>query len=716
MTSSTISASAKGIQFSLSCDIYQHLSDQVDEMERWLEGPSLVRGLLEGDLCPEQLTCVSIYISVLIARQIDDKTITLSKQNKGGTFQLCTKGHEIVGLLSGLLLTSEKDWGFPYYRDRAFAIGLGSDLVEVIASCIARDCPRFSGGRCMPDHFSDDVLRMPIQSSCVGSQILQAVGVAKGIALRGANEVVYVSAGDGATSQGDFHEALNFSSIHKLPIIFVIQDNEWAISTPKYEQTSGGSIFNMCQGYADLLVEEVDGTDFVAYGNAFAKGVERCRRQERPMVLIAKVPRIGPHSSSDNAALYKSALDVEDDLSRDPVVRMSHYMMETLGWKREFVDALFAEVIEYVNALSEAAEKIPFPDPATVEEHLFKKGDEVIASDGVLEGNEIVMVDALNHALAEEMERDEGVVVFGQDVAHNKGGVFGVSKHLTDRFGGDRCFNTPLAESTIIGLAIGLSITGEFRPVAEIQFADYIWTGINQIFNELASYHYRSNGMWNCPVVLRMPCGGYIQGGPYHSQSIEAFLAHCPGLYVVMPSCASDAKRLLKSAIRNPNPVVFLEHKALYRSRYFSARKEPDEKAVLPLGQAEVVLEGESITLITWSYMTALSHEVCVSLAKEGVDVELIDLRTICPLDFETIARSVKKTGKVLIVHEASLTCGFGAEIAARISEELFDYLDAPIRRIGGKNVPTPYCKVLENHVLVQREDIERALISLNAY
>jgi 2-oxoisovalerate dehydrogenase E1 component len=325
-------------------------------------------------------------------------------------------------------------------------------------------------------------------------------------------------------------------------------------------------------------------------------------------------------------------------------------------------------------------------------------------------------MDALNHALLEEMERDKGVVVFGQDVARGKGGVFGITRSLSDQFGENRCFNTPLAESTIVGLAIGLSFDGFHKPVAEIQFADYSWTGMNQLFNELSSIYYRSNGQWNCPVVIRMPYGGYIQGGPYHSQSIEAFLSHCPGLKVVIPSNAADAKRLLKTAIRDPNPVIFLEHKALYRQRLFCARPETGADALLPFGKAETVRVGTDLTFVGWGMTVLMGVEAADILMKEGISVEVIDLRTLVPLDFAAVLASIQKTGKLLIAHEAPRNCGFGAEIAARAAEEAFHYLDAPVHRVGGKDCPVPYCKDLEEEVLPQKKDIENALRTLASY
>ncbi len=647
-----------------------------------------------------------------LVRYTDEKMSKLVRQNKGGTFHLPVMGHEMIGVLSALALKPGVDWGFPYYRDRSFAVGLGCSLEELFGVFLAREAPNHSGGRMMPDHFSDPQLRLPCQSSCVGSQFLHAVGMAKAIQLRGAPEVVYVSGGDGSTSQGDFHEALNFSSIHKLPIVFVIQDNGWAISVPAHEQTSGGNIAQMISGYADLAIFSVDGCDYTETTEALSQAVLKARSNLGPSVVIAKVPRISAHSNSDDPKKYKDAAACAIDLALDPLPRFERWLLEQEVLTQGELEQLKKECFERVEQAAVAADLMPFPKKEEAATKVFAPFE--VAETPTTPGAEsVVLMDALNHALAEEMERDPTVVVFGQDVAHGKGGVFGITRTLTDRFGKERCFNTPLAESTIIGLAVGLSMSGTCKPVAEIQFADYFWTGVNQLFNEMASIHYRSNGQWNCPAVIRMPYGGYIQGGPYHSQSIEAFLSHCPGLKVVIPSNAADAKRLLKTAIRDPNPVVFLEHKALYRQRLFCARPEPGADELLPFGKAAIVREGTDATVVGWGMTVFMAVEVADTLAKEGISVEVIDLRTLVPLDFATVLASLKKTGKLLIAHEAPRNCGFGAELAARAVEEGFFSLDAPVVRVTGKDCPVPYCKDLENAVLPQTHDIEAALRSL---
>jgi 2-oxoisovalerate dehydrogenase E1 component len=653
-----------------------------------------------------------------LTRFLDEKMGKLVRQNKGGTFHLSMAGHEMIGALSALALRPGVDWGLPYYRDRAFAVGLGCSAEDLLAAFLARDISHHSGGRMMPEHFSSPELRIPCQSSCVGSQFLQAVGVAKSAALRGASEVVYVSGGDGSTSQGDFHETLNFACIHRLPLVVVIQDNGWAISVTKEEQTAGGTIAKIAAGYEGLSVFEVDGCDYLETTAALEQAVAKARSQEGPSLVVARVPRIGPHSSSDDPKKYKTEACAADDVAKDPVRRFEEWLLREGILDAASLRALQEAHRREVEEAALRAEEIPFPPKESAADHVFKPfAVEGTETEGAGGGESIVMMDALNHALLEEMERDSGVVVFGQDVAKGKGGVFGITRGLTDRFGPARCFNTPLAESTIIGVALGLSLDGVHKPVAEIQFADYSWTGMNQLFNELSSFHYRSKGQWHCPVVIRMPYGGYIQGGPYHSQSIEAFLCHCPGLKVAIPSNAADAKRLLKAAIRDPNPVIFLEHKALYRQRLFSARPEPGENDLLPFGKARVVREGSDVTVVGWGMTVLMAYEAAETAAKEaGVSTEVIDLRTLSPLDFDTVLASIRKTGKLLIAHEAPRTCGFGAELAARAAAEAFSFLDAPVVRVAGKDCPVPYCKELEDAVLPQTEDILQALQQLAAF
>jgi len=659
---------------------------------------------------------LDILRKMWIARFTDDKMAKLVKQNKGGTFQLAATGHELVGVACAHSLTPGKDWSCPYYRDQAFVIGLGAELEELFGVFLGRATTHHSGGRMMPHHFSHRPLRILCQSSVVGSQFLHAVGRAWACRQSGTDEVVYVSAGEGATSQGDFHEALNFAAIHHLPVIFVIQNNGWAISVPSSEQTAGGSIVDAARGYAGLDVHDIDGTDFIAVHQAMEAAVARGRGGHGPSLIMAHVPRICAHSNSDNPQKYKTSSMNAEDAERDPLPKYEQWMLKQNLVTTEEIETVVEEAKAAVEAASFQAEEMPYPQAGSSRQHVFADYTPPMTQIETLSSEKITLMDAVNHALVEEMEKDPYVVVFGQDVAHGKGGVFGVTRGLTEKFGVTRCFNTPLAESTIVGIAIGMAMDGIYKPVAEVQFADYLWTGINQLFNEAASIHYRSNGQWEVPLVLRMPYGGYIQGGPYHSQSIEGFLAHCPGLKIVIPSNAADAKALMKTAIRDPNPVVFLEHKALYRQQKFVARPETSSETLIPFGQANIVREGTDLTVVAYGMMVMVAFEIAEKLAFEGMSVEVIDLRTIVPLDIHTVLDSVKKTGKLLIVHEACLNCGFGAEVAARVAQEGFSYLDAPIRRIGAFESAVPYSKSLENEMLPQPAEIEEAMRALIRY
>ncbi len=652
---------------------------------------------------------------MLISRRTDEKMAKLVKQNKGGTFQLAATGHELVGTVCAKALVAGKDWSCPYYRDQPFAIALGANLVELFGVFLGRATKNHSSGRMMPYHFSDKELRILCQSSVVGSQFLHATGCAWSIKHAGRDEVVYVSAGDGATSQGDFHEALNFSSIHRLPVIFVIQDNAMAISVPKSEQTSGGSIAKMAGGYTGLSVYDLDGTDYEKIHFAMEAAVEKGRSGSGPSLIVAHVPRLAAHSNSDDPRKYQD--NFQEEQLPDPIERYQTWLIEMKLATKDDLTRLEKEVFALVEEAAVAADLLPYPPKGSAAQHVFAPYEPPIVAEGlVLSDEKITLVDALNHALVEEMEKDPYVVVFGQDVAYGKGGVFGVTRGLTEKFGKERCFNTPLAESTIIGAAIGMCMDGLHKPVAEIQFADYLWTGINQLFNEAASIHYRSNGEWEVPITIRMPYGGYIQGGPYHSQSIEGFLAHCPGLKIVIPSNAADAKGLLKTAIRDPNPVIFLEHKGLYRQQKFVARKEPTQDVLIPFGQAKVVREGTDITVVAYGMMVMMAIDAAEKLSYEGISVEVIDLRTIVPLDINTVLDSVKKTGKLIIAHEAVLNCGFGAEIAARIAADGFEHLDGPIRRVAALDCAVPYSKPLETEMLPQTSELEAEIRDLAKY
>ncbi|MCS7082959.1 MAG: dehydrogenase E1 component subunit alpha/beta [Bacteroidetes bacterium] len=670
-----------------------------------------------GDFPLEAL--LGFYRTMLTARRLDEKMLTLLKQGKGA-FHIGTSGHEAVQVALGANLIPGKDWLFPYYRDLTLVLQLGMRPEQVLLAHLAKAEDPSSGGRQMPEHFSYPELRIVSPSSSVGNQLLPAVGCAMGIKRLKVDELVYVGIGEGGTSQGVWHEALNWAARERLPVLFVVQDNKYAISVPVWQQTAGSGewsgISRIARGYEGVNVLEFDGTDFFESWAVARQAVELARSGQGPVVLHAHVVRLLPHSSSDDHRKYRSEEELEADRRRDPIRRLEQALLEAALVDEADLEAIRLEVRRRVDEASDWAESRPDPDPQTAERYVFFEGAYEFAYEkGEPSGELIVMVDAINHALHEEMARDERVLVYGEDVAGPKGGVFTATRGLTERFGAERCFNSPLAEASIVGTAIGLALRG-FKPVVEIQFGDYIWPAMSELRNGLSVIRYRSNNGWEAPVVVRVPVGGYIHGGLCHSQNIEATFAHFPGWYIAFPSNAADAKGLLKTAIRLRDPVLFLEHKGLYRHAA-ARRPEPDADYLVPFGRAKVVRPGRDVTVVTYGLVLYMALNAAKRLAQEeGLEVELIDLRTLVPLDMETVLASVRKTGRVLVLHEDVEFVGFGAEVAAQIADRAFEYLDAPVRRHGGKYTPIPFADSLERAVLPQEETVYRAIYELARY
>ena len=652
---------------------------------------------------------LDVYRLMATARRLDERMLSLLRQGKS-FFHIGCAGHEAAQVGAALAFRAGRDWFYPYYRDLALNLTLGVTPEEILLNFLAKEEDPSSCGRQMPQHYGHKALRIVSQSSPTGTQYLQAVGTAFANRRLGNNEVVYVSSGEGATSQGDFYEAINWANRDRLPVIFFIQDNTYAISVPRWQQAAGQTVYEMAMGYRGLHRHEVNGLDVWETYQTVRHCVQRARRGEGPSLVVAHTVRLMPHSSSDDQRKYRDPEELERERAQDPILLYRNWLVEQDFADDDTVAELDTEVRETVERAVEWALERPDPDPDEVEEHLF--GEPIWQGWDFPEPpadakDRVVMVDAINHALKEELARDERVFVFGEDVADKKGGVFGATLGLSTAFGEERVFNSPLAESSIIGLAIGAAVRG-LKPVPEIQFGDYIWTAMMQIRNELATMRWRSNGNYAAPVVVRVPVGGYIHGALCHSQNIEGFFAHLPGLRIVYPSNAWDAKGLLKTAIRGDDPVLFLEHKGLYRQG-FAATPEPGPDVLLPFGRAAVRREGRDLTVVTWGMLVHRSLEAARVLAEEGVDLEVVDIRTINPLDFDTIAASVRRTNRVLVVHEDSLTAGFGAEIAARIADELFTVLDAPVRRVAALDTPIPFNPKLEARVLPQTADIVEA-------
>jgi 2-oxoisovalerate dehydrogenase E1 component len=687
---------------------------------------------------------VGIYRTMYTSRRIDDKEIQLKGQNKI-FFQISGAGHEALLVGAGLAMKPAYDWFFPYYRDRALMLQLGMTPQEMLYSAVGAEKDPNSHGRQMPSHWGHKDLNVPSQSSCTGSQALHAVGAAEAsyraslvkelqdliVGFKG-DEVVYMSVGDGTTSEGEWWEALNTACNLKLPVIFVVEDNGYAISVPVEVNTAGGDISKLVAGFPNLYIQKCDGTNPIESYETFKRAVEYCRERKGPAFVHGKVIRPYSHSLSDDEKLYRPEEERQKDAEIDPLKTFAEFLMTEGIASAEDLEKLRKEIDAQINEAADVALATPQPAPESALRNVFSPdvdptSKEFDTEDGAeLSGNAGTMVDLINRCLHEEMERDPRIVVFGEDVADasreeylervkGKGGVFKVTANLQRKFGSARVFNSPLAEANIVGRAVGMAIRG-LKPVVEIQFFDYIFPAMMQIRNEVAVTRWRSDGDTKCPMVIRVPVGGYLKGGAvYHSQSGTTLFAHTPGLRIVYPSNALDANGLLRTSIRCDDPVLFLEHKHLYRQVY-NKSQYPSSEFMIPFGKAKVVREGTDVTIVTFGALVQRSFEAAKRLEKEGVSVELIDLRTLVPYDWERIAESVKKTNRVVVAHEDPLSYGYGAEIAARIADELFEYLDAPVRRVGATDTFVAYAPQVEDFILPQIDDVEKAIRELMQY
>ncbi len=696
----------------------------------------------------EQL--LRLYRVMQLSRRLDDREIQLKRQNKI-FFQISGAGHEAVLAACGLALRPSYDWFYPYYRDRALCLMLGMTPYEMLLEGVgAKDDPN-SGGRQMPSHWGQQKLNIVSQSSPTGTQFLQAAGAAEAslyyarypkaleqaqaapmghAVMHRPDEVVLVSAGDGTTSQGEFWESLNTACVKKLPLFYLIEDNKYAISVPIEVQTAGGSISKLVTGFPGLHIEECDGTDVLASYAACRRAVDYCRARKGPALVHAHVVRPYSHSLSDDEKLYKADAERAAEAQRDPLPKFALWLVrEGLANEKE-IERIEAEVErEIIEATDRAlAAEVPGADSVPLwvyspEVDPAAKSFEAVAKPS---GNPLTMVEMVGATLLDEMGRDERVVVFGEDVADcsreehleqvkGKGGVFKATAGLQRKHGSERVFNSPLAEANIVGRAVGMATRG-MKPVAEIQFFDYIWPAMMQLRNELAVMRWRSGGNFKCPAVIRVAIGGYLTGGGvYHSQCGEVIFTHTPGLRVVFPSTAQDLCGLLRTAVRCDDPVLFLEHKHLYRQPY-NRGAYPGPDFTIPFGKARVVREGADLSIITYGAVVRRAEVAAAELERDGVSVELIDLRTLSPYDWEAIAATVRKTSRVIVAYEDTRSWGYGAEIAARISDELFHDLDAPVRRVAAQDTFCGYQPKLEDAILPQTEDMVRAARELAAF
>ena len=681
------------------------------------------------------------YRLMLLSRRLDDKEIQLKNQSQS-YFQISAAGHECIQVAAGFALRPGYDWCFPYYRDRALSLTLGITAEDMLLSAVGAADDPTSGGRQMPAHWSSRAAHIVSPSSCCTTQCLHAVGAAEAgelsqrlpelgeIVASRADEVILVALGDGQTSGGEFWESLNTACNRRLPVVYLIEDNGYAISVPVEVQTAGGDISRLVESFPALKVIRVDGTDTLASIQAMREAIGYARGRSGPALVRASVTRPYSHSLSDDERAYKSQAERDAEAARDPLRRCAELLTsEGLATEDDLAE-IAASVDHEVQTAVDVALAAAKPDPATVTRHLYSQtvdpAGEAFDAEPHAGGTPVTMVAAINRTLNDEMTRDPRIVVFGEDVADcsraelltevpGKGGVFKATLGLQRTHGRERVFNTPLAEANIVGRAIGMAVRG-LKPVVEIQFFDYIWPAMMQIRDELTMLRYRSNGAFSCPVVIRTPIGGYLRGGSlYHSQSGESIFAHCPGLRIAFPSNAADAAGLLRTAIRSDDPVMFLEHKHLYRQTYNkSAYPGPDY--TLPFASAAIRREGGDVAVITWGALVQRTLVAAEQAARHGVEVTVVDLRTIAPYDWAAITQAVRTTNRVIVAHEDQLTCGFGAELAARIAGELFEHLDAPVKRVGALDCPVAYSPVLEGVILPQTSDILSAITGIARY
>ena len=708
----------------------------------------------ETSLTREQL--VEFYRLMYLSRRTDDREIVLKRQQKI-FFQVSCAGHEALLVAAGMAMRPGYDWFFPYYRDRAICLALGNTVEEQLLQAVGAADDSASGGRQMPSHWSSTKLNIVTPSSSTATQCLHAIGCAeagrffsrhpeaaakhdgdyrqfKDVNFHG-DEVVYVSIGEGSTSQGEFWESLNTASNGKLPVVYVVEDNGYAISTPVEANTPGGNISKLVANFPNFHFAEIDGTDPIASYKAMVEAVAYCSAGKGPAFVHGHVIRPYSHSLSDDERNYRSAAELEADAQRDPIARMQMWLLREGILDADAINRLERQVDEEVQRAAEHAIHAALPTVGSITRHVYSEDlspmDARFSTEPVVtaDATERTMADLINACLKDEMRRDERVVVFGEDVADatrdeplragklkGKGGVFKLTAGLQKEFGSDRCWNSPLAEANIVGRGIGMAVRG-LKPVVEIQFFDYIWPAMHQMRNELSLIRWRSNGAFSCPMVIRVPIGGYLTGGSiYHSQSGESIFTHTPGMRIVMPSNALDAVGLLRTAIRCDDPVMFLEHKRLYRET-FGRAAYPGSDYCIPFGKARIARRGKDLTVITYGALVPRALQAAQKLHREsGIDVELIDLRSLAPYDWETITESVRKTNRVIVAHEDMLSWGYGAEIAARIGEELFHDLDAPVRRVAAMDTFVAYQPLLEDAILPQADDLYRAMAELAAF
>ena len=663
---------------------------------------------LGADLGLSRDDLVEMYRLVALARAVDERMWILNRAGRI-PFVISGQGHEGAQVGIAWPLEKGKDWIAPFYRSIATCLTFGMSARDIMTAQYATANDPSSGGRQMPGHYGSHEHNLVSVSSPVATQLLHAVGIALAAKIRKTGQVAMTTMGEGSSNQGDVHEGLNFAAIHKLPFVFVVENNGYAISVPAAMQVSVANVADRASGYGIPGVV-VDGADVLACYRASRDAVARARAGKGPTLIEAKVTRLTAHSSDDQQTKYRSAEELAAETGHDALPRFREQLRDAGILTDEIEARLAAEIKAIVEDATDYAEAQPDPDPAGATRYVYAGRKRRRRGAWLMPPR--TFIDAIRETLADEMRRDPSVIVLGEDVG-KKGGVFLATDGLWAEFGDDRVIDTPLTESMIVGTSIGAAVNG-LRPVCEIQFADFIFPAFNQIVSEAARMRYRSNNGYGVPMTIRAPYGGGVHGALYHSQSVEAFFTHVPGLKVVVPSTPHDARGLLRSSIRDPDPVIFFEHKKMYRSVRGDV---PDTDYTVPLGKAAITHPGTQVTVVAYGLMAHYALEAADRVAEEGISAEVVDLRTLRPLDTETLLDSVRKTGKCLVVYEDNRFGGYGAEVAAIVAEEAFDYLDGPVTRVAGPEVPgVPYNHVLEEWFMVNPEKIADGIRTLAAY
>jgi len=671
-----------------------------------MESPVNLRSDADRRIVPDNIV-KELYQKMLGVFYLEERLKILTRQGKI-SFLASTRGHEKVQVGTVMLMKPRHDYFFPYYREKAIAYALGMPLKDIFLHMLSREGDPSSNGRNMPEHFSSRELNLVSQTACTGTQYLPAVGMAKALKKDGSDAIVYVSSGEGATSEGEFFEAVNWATREELPVLFVIQNNGYAISVPQNAQTTS-EVHRIAAGFG-LPSYHVDGTWYESIYQTLPPLIQRMREGGGPALIEAEVVRLDSHSSSDDQMKYRSEEEIAKARDRDPILLTEKYLLRRHILSEGDIDKLRSEIQAEVSKAADEADAAPEPEAGHITTHIYSDKTPFFEEKkpAYVSEDTISMVEALNRGLKEEMEHNPKIVMWGEDIADPKGGVFGVTRGLTNLYP-DRVQNSPLAEASIVGVAGGMAIGG-YKPIVEIQFADYSWPGFMQMRDEIPTLRWRSNGTWSDPMVVRMASGGRIKGGPFHSTCPEALYAHTPGWYIVFPSNAEDAKGLIKTAARCDDPVIFLEHKRLYRHISAKAR-EPNADYLIPFGKGKIKREGDAATIVTWGATVYTALELA-----DEFDLEVIDLRTIVPMDDEMVFASVRKTNRVLVLHEDSVTLGWGAEVAARIASKCFEHLDAPVMRLGAKDSFVASAVSLEEEVLPSVEDLRVQVTKLLEY